>query len=247
MIPIGTVESLWRYPVSSVTGEKLESCEIRPDGLPGDRRFGLVERATGAPARPEQDKRWHPALDIASRIADDGETQLRIGEGPWLPVMAPDLASRLEAHFGFEVELRPYENRNPPPGYSGAWAVNRYEPNALHLLTTASQARLQRLHPSGNPDERRFRPNIVVSMAEVDGEFPEAGWIGRTVVVADLSMIVERPTRRCGFTLIPQNGLPEDSNILRHLVRSNGHNMGVYCLPSNRASIALGDKVWLSD
>jgi uncharacterized protein YcbX len=28
---------IWRYPVKSMAGERLESAELLPDGVPGDR------------------------------------------------------------------------------------------------------------------------------------------------------------------------------------------------------------------
>jgi uncharacterized protein YcbX len=245
MIRVGTVAALWRYPVSSAAGERLDACTIGPRGVVGDRRFGLVDMATGAPARPEQDVRWHRALAVDAMLDAGGETLVRVPGSDWLPALSAELEPLLKAHFGFACAIRPYENRTPPEAYTGRWAVNRYEPNALHLLTTASQARLRRLHPGGDLDARRFRPNVLVAMDEVEGAFPEAGWIGRRIRIGDLELAVERQTRRCGFTIIPQEGLAQDADILRHLVRSNGHNMGVYCLPQATATVRLGDAVSL--
>lgn len=41
MPPLGTVESLWRYPVKSLAGERLQETEIARDGIPGDRERAL--------------------------------------------------------------------------------------------------------------------------------------------------------------------------------------------------------------
>jgi uncharacterized protein len=38
---------LWRYPVKSLRGEKLESARVEEDGLAGDRRWGIRDLGTG--------------------------------------------------------------------------------------------------------------------------------------------------------------------------------------------------------
>ena len=54
---IGQVAKLWRYPVSSLAGESLSAMRVSADGAKGDRLFGIVEKATGAIARPDQSRR----------------------------------------------------------------------------------------------------------------------------------------------------------------------------------------------
>jgi uncharacterized protein YcbX len=38
---IGTVQQIWRYPVKSMAGEKLQECEVGSLGLPGDRGWAI--------------------------------------------------------------------------------------------------------------------------------------------------------------------------------------------------------------
>ena len=246
MQAIGKVIEIWRYPVSSITGEQLASAESFERGLIGDRNFGLVEVETGIPARPEQDARWHRALDLKARSSADGLAEIQFPGGPWQSVITPGLSDELTRFFGFPVDLRPYENRNLLPGHPGPWAVGRYEPSALHLLTTASLDRLKALHPEGNTDRRRFRPNLLLEMPEIEGEFPETTWMDRKLVVGSVRMTVSRPTRRCGFTVIAQNGVPEDPQILRNIVRQNSRNLGVYCSFEQHGSFSVGDTVYFA-
>lgn len=37
------VAELWRYPVKSLAGERLESVDVREDGFPGDRAYRVVD------------------------------------------------------------------------------------------------------------------------------------------------------------------------------------------------------------
>ena len=46
-VQVGSVVALWRYPVKSMMGEELNSCEVTDRGLLGDRRFAVVDRSTG--------------------------------------------------------------------------------------------------------------------------------------------------------------------------------------------------------
>src|SRR5688500_12546883 len=45
---IGTVAEVWRYPVKSLPGERLERrVAVGPRGVEGDRRRAVVDEATG--------------------------------------------------------------------------------------------------------------------------------------------------------------------------------------------------------
>ncbi|MFA6156484.1 MOSC domain-containing protein, partial [Mesorhizobium sp.] len=143
--------------------------------------------------------------------------------------------------LGFEASIRPYRRENAPQEYSGPFTAERYARAPIRLLTAASMARLKALHPQGVPDPRRFRPNIVVDMAAIVGSFPETEWIGRKLAIGDLLLTISDPCRRCGFTIIAQDGFDNDPGILRNLVRYNAHNFGVYCTVDRPARVAIGD------
>ena len=40
------VLELWRYPVKSLLGERLDSVRVTPDGFEGDRRFAIYDLET---------------------------------------------------------------------------------------------------------------------------------------------------------------------------------------------------------
>jgi uncharacterized protein len=37
LIQVGTIRALWRYPVKGMAGEKLGTCTLGEQGIPGDR------------------------------------------------------------------------------------------------------------------------------------------------------------------------------------------------------------------
>jgi uncharacterized protein YcbX len=238
---LGSVSELWRYPASSLAGERLGAIGVRHETVEGDRLFGLVDAADGEIARPDRGPKWHRVPLIRTRLTDGRRLDIALPGEDWQP--APDPASdrAISAFLGFEASIRPYHRDHAPLGYSGPLTAARYAKAPIHLLTAASMARLKALHPRGVPDPRRFRPNIVVDMEPVEGSFPETEWIGRKLAIGDLVLTVTEPCRRCGFTIIAQDGFDEDPDILRNLVRHNAHNFGVYCTVDRPSAVKLGD------
>jgi uncharacterized protein YcbX len=241
---LGAVTALWRYPVSSLAGEALDSIAVGRNGLDGDRRFGLVDVGTDEIARPDTGERWAKAPRIRARL--NGSLEIAIPGGDFL--FAPDARSdsAVSSYLGFDAAIRPYD-RDIVPDYTGPLTGSRYLEAPIHLLTTASLARLKALHPAGNPDPRRFRPNILVDMPAVEGSFPETEWIGRRIAVGEIELTISEPCRRCGFTILEQDGIANDPEILRQLVRNNRRNIGVYCTVDRPGIVSAGDAMRLLD
>lgn len=92
----------------------------------------------------------------------------------------------------------------------------------LHLLTTATLARLAVLHPTGRIEPRRFRPNVLVETPTGVAGFLENDWIGRDVVVGEATRLhAIDPCPRCVVTTLAQDGLPKDPGVLRTLARNS--------------------------
>ena len=235
---LGEVRALWRYPASSLAGERLDEIAVAVGGVIGDRRFGVIEVATGESGRPDGDRKWHRLPLIRTRLTGAGLEVAIPGDG-WLAAPGDLVDEALSAFMGLAVSLRPF-SREAAPGYAGPLTASRYSVTPIHLLTTASLARLKQLHPEGAADARRFRPNILVDMPALDGRFPETEWIGRKLSIGEVELTISEPCRRCGFTIIAQDGFGEDPEILRQLVRNNQRNIGVYCTVDRPGSIALG-------
>ena len=64
MDPVGRIAEIWRYPVSSVGGERMLFTGVTAIGLAGDRQFALIDVETGRPAAPEFEVRWRKALAL---------------------------------------------------------------------------------------------------------------------------------------------------------------------------------------
>jgi len=73
---LGSVVSLWRYPVKSMLGEELEAVSVGTNGLAGDRAYALIDAASGKVVSAKNPKKW-PDL-FAFRAATSGT----LAEGP---------------------------------------------------------------------------------------------------------------------------------------------------------------------
>lgn len=244
MAEIGQVKELWRYPASSLGGEMLPALDFGYGGADGDRLYGLIDAADGEIARPDRLPKWHKVPRIRARLDEARRLQVMTPQGEWLAAPGADSQRAVSDYLGFAAAILPFEGETPD-GYTGPHTRARYQKAPVHLLTTASLARLKALHPDGIHDRRRFRPSILVDMPEVEGSFPETEWIGRRLSIGDLELTIVEPCRRCGFTIISQEDIPADPGILRTLVRHNAHNIGVYCRVEKPARLRTGDAMRL--
>ncbi len=245
MAGVGHVKELWRYPASSLGGEVLRTMAVGTNGADGDRLFGLIDAASGEIARPDTVARWQKVPRILARLRSDRSLEVSVpGTDAWWPAPAKETDAAISAYLGFDTAIRPFA-RTFARGYTGAFTKARYDKAPIHLLTTASLARLQALHPTGNIDTRRFRPSVLVDIPEVEGSFPETEWMGRRIAIGSVELTIVEPCRRCGFTIIAQEGLDHDPNILRTLVRHNRHNFGVYCRVDHTGDIGIDDTMRL--
>lgn len=240
---VGHICELWRYPISSVGGEQVEQLETSQTGIPGDRQFALFDCASGHAAAPEKDPRWRPALLLKSRLTAEDVPRLGFPDGQWLAVDDAALPGLLSGYFGFAVGIGATGQAVSPLTGALPGVANRYEPSAIHVITTASLNTLAGLVQVESVASRRFRPTIVLDSGIAAG-FLENEWIGGTLQIGEAQIRIVEATKRCGMTLIAQPGLDEEPEILRQILRHNKRNLGVYGVIDRPGVIAVGDPVY---
>ncbi len=241
------IHSLWRYPVKSMAGEKLDEAEITSRGLLGDRAYALVDgRNKVGTARklrgildchprfispPRPDHPWPPALmitlpdgrTVSSAQADCSAILSAFFEHSLTLLSSPPEGLALEFAAGTLAGKHAATTEFPiaagaPPGTFVDYAT-------LHILTTSTIAQLSKEYPQGNFDIRRFRPNIVVETTEPG--FCENRWLERTMALGcDVRLRITMPCPRCVIPTLPQSGLPQDPGILRTAVQHNRYDLG---------------------
>ncbi|MEO6626508.1 MAG: MOSC domain-containing protein [Burkholderiaceae bacterium] len=233
----GRIASLWRYPVSSMAGERLASAWVDATGVPGDRAWGVFNAATGEIADPSKSK-WCQAMPQAwSRIGESGLIEVSTDAVSWGdPAQAP-FKQHISELLGFDAEVRPYaasDTQGLQPSYKRS---------PIHLLTSAALRALQSALPNSVLDERRFRPNLLVELPDSAVRIPEYDWIGRDIHIGGAVLRGVRPCGRCSFTTLQQAGLPLDLNVLRTLALQFDRHFGIYCDVVQPGAIAPGDAV----
>lgn len=267
---LGSVVSLWRYPVKSMMGEELNACELTESGLLGDRAYALVDASTGKVASAKNPRKWPNLFDCrASFVAPPRPAEkippvrITLPDGRILTSSQSDANQLLSTVIGRAVTL---EMRAPAkPSLEEYWpdiegldhremvtdeampAGTFFDCAVVHLLTTVTLNRLRELYPQGRFEVRRFRPNIVVELASGERNFVENEWISRTLVLGDaIRLSITGPCPRCVMTTLPQGDLPKDPGILRTAAQHNKAHVGVYASVVRGGTVRRGDAVRLA-
>jgi MOSC domain-containing protein len=276
---LGSVQSLWRYPVKSMLGEELESTDVTERGLQGDRTFAIVDESSNKVASAKNPREWGSLLSFKTTLVGGEkapEVQITLRDGAVISSWQTYADQKLSAALGKKVKLAAIPPKAPKfeeywPNVEGLLRREKVtnEPLAvgaprgtffdlapLHLLTTATLARLRELHPQGQFEVARFRPNIVVEPASSEKCFAENGWVGRLLGIGEevrLSILI--PCPRCVMTTLAQGDLPADVEVLLTVAKNNrvmiaalGAKMpsvGVYATVVRGGTVRRGDPVHL--
>lgn len=264
---IGSVVSLWQYPVKSMMGEELNSGAITERGVLGDRAYALVDPANGKVASAKNPRKWGKLFDFRASyveppVLDQEFPPVRITcpDGAVISSDAPDLDDMLSGVFGRKATLERSAPETPTleeywPDIEGLARRRTVTDEAMpsgtffdlaviHVLTTATIDRLRELYPQGRFEVRRFRPNIVIEPTEGQEGFVENDWEGRALLIGDeVRLNVTGPCPRCVMTTLPQGDLPKDSGILRTAAQHNSVNVGMYTGVLHGGTVRRGDAV----
>ncbi len=124
----------------------------------------------------------------------------------------------------------------------------------MSVLTSSTLARLSELQPTTRFDVRRFRMNVILKTDRPG--FVENDWVGHALALGDgaqLSVALLDP--RCVMTTLAQDDLPQDTDVLRTLVRHNRVQLGelgqfpcagVYAVVAAPGTVRTGDRVMLN-
>lgn len=205
------VAELWRYPVKSLRGERLERALIERDGIRGDRKLrvegdrGLITART----RPG-------LLRIAATIGAAGEPELD-GED-WRSEHARHAVARAAPG----ARLVPTD---------GAPTGLRFDLAPVLVLTTSLVAEL-------GVDARRLRANVLIDGAE--GR-EEADWVGARLRVGSAVLIVSSRCERCVVTTFDPDTIEQDPSVLERINSHFDRFLGLNCDVAVAGSVARGD------
>jgi uncharacterized protein YcbX len=266
---LGTVVSLWRYPVKSMMGEELNASEVTERGMLCDRAYAIIDSSDGKAASAKNPRKWPRLFDFRATYI---EAPRAAAKAPPVRIALPDgttvtssesdldriLSNALDRYVTLSTTRnRPVEVEEYWPDMEGLdhrdtvtdFTVPEetfFDAAVIHLLTTSTIDRLRELYPEGRFEVRRFRPNIVVQLVSGEKKFAEDAWIKRTIAIGDeVRLSVIKACQRCVMTTLPQGDLPRDAGILRTAAQYNHANVGIYASVARGGTIRRGDSVRL--
>jgi uncharacterized protein YcbX len=272
-----SVSTLWRYPVKSMQGEELNASEVTALGVLGDRAFALVDEESGQVVSAKNPKKWPDFFAFrAAYVAPPGSGSLpavwiSLPTGKVVRSDQPDVDTELSAALSRPVNLRSAAPESAIleqfwPEYEGeanevsqeavagdAPAGSFFDYATLHLMTSSSIDQLLACYPQGRFEVRRFRPNLVIDTAGLDG-FVENDWVGKTLRIGEsVRLQITDPCPRCVMPTLAQGDLPKDTGIFsKGIAQNRVHvpfagkalpSIGVYARVVSTGSIRRGDAV----
>jgi uncharacterized protein YcbX len=209
------VAELWRYPVKSLRGERLESVAVGLDGFEGDRLVHARERS----GRVVTARHRPGLLGLNGTLGPDGEPL--IDSEPWTSVAS---LARVRAVTSPDVELIRFH---------GADHGQRYDVLPLTVLTDG-------MAQAVGVDHRRFRPNILIGGVE---ELAETGWPGSYLRIGGVLIGIRKRRSRCVMTTFDPDTLDQDPSVLKRVVSSFAGTVALDCWVEAPGRIAVGDVV----
>jgi uncharacterized protein len=260
---VGTVESLWRYPVKSMSGEAMTEAFMGFSGLYGDRcyafknsaarkgfpylnanvqqqmllyqpKFRYAERAAKPPNLTEA-MSIAPGVTAANAEPNDLMLDVVTPSGTVVAIDDPALIEMLGEGLRGENHLTLVRSDR---------ALTDCRPVSLISLQTVRQVEAEL---GFTVDKRRFRANVYLDLAADDG-FAEDELVGRRLRIGSSAviMVLERDPRCKMISLDPDTG-EHNPKVFRKVVRAHGNFAGVYCAVLVEGILTKSDSIELLD
>ena len=230
------VVQLWRYPVKSMLGERLERVDVDHRGMAGDRHWGVLDVATGTVLTG---RRCPDLLFARARCAGPHEVEIERADGTRLrddTALSSWLRRDVRLVEAEEGVRSTYENVVDFEHEATSEWVAWQGPEGTFHDSTRTRVSILSAETIGAWDVRRFRPNVLVDAGEL-------GLLGTTVIVGSVRLDVVKQIDRCVVVTRPQPELDRDLDVLRTVHRRFGSNLGVGALVAAAGTVAVGDRV----
>lgn len=209
------ISEIWRYPIKSMRGERLQTTPILPTGIVSDRQIVCISEAR----RKVVTARTHPGLLALQGSAVNSITT--VNGFPWDSPEAANLASEAAGERVFLHDL--------------GTDTQRFDVLPLLVATDGALAKF-------GFDTRRFRPNIVI--AGVPGDI-ERTWPGSRLQLGNVLIRAAQLRMRCVMTTYDPDTLDQDLSVLRRIVKENDGSLALDCAVLQPGQLNTGDTVTL--
>jgi MOSC domain-containing protein len=238
-VEIGRVEAIFRYPVKSMAGEKLDAADLGWHGLEGDRRFAF-RRVNDQSGFPWLTASKLPELLLFAPCRFDNSfpqnlpTHIRTPDGEELPVWSDALAAEVGRRHGAAVQMMHLRG-------------GIFDDASVSVITSDTVGEIARL-AERTADVRRFRPNIVARLLR-PGPFQEGDWLGSELSFGEgddaAAISVNSHDIRCSVIGLDPDSARPAPEMLKAVVRVNENKAGIYAAVVRSGRIAIGQTIFL--
>lgn len=238
-IEVGQVEALYRYPVKSMAGQRLDEARLGWHGVEGDRRlaFRRIDDRSGFP--------WLSASKLPDlllfaphRCENDGPgdipTHVRTPDGQDLPVFGESLAAEISRRHGAPVQMMQLRH-------------GIFDDANLSVIASETVREIGRLAGHA-PEVRRFRPNVVLRLLR-PVPFQEDEWVGGVLSFGEgetaPAMAVTMRDLRCSMLNLDPDSASSTPEVMKAVVQANQNHAGVYGAVTRMGRLAVGQTVYL--
>lgn len=239
LLEIGNIEAIFRYPVKSMRGERMETANLGWHGIVGDRRLALrrVDNRSGMP--------WLTASKLPDLLLftpqgrqdpPDGElpTHIRTPDGLELPVFGEELAAEIERRYGAPVQMMQLRH-------------GIFDEASISVIASDTVRAIGRL-AGRKVDVRQFRPNIVVRLLRPN-PFEEDAWVGGVLSFGEgddaPAVAVTMRDERCSMLNLDPDSAASAPEVMKAVVRANQNNAGIYGVVTRVGRLAVGQTIFL--
>jgi uncharacterized protein len=237
-IKVGEVEALFRYPVKSMGGERLDFADLGWHGLEGDRRLAF-RRPDDRSGFPWLTASKLPELILFSpqrsgpAVGGSLPTHVRTPEGQDLAVFGQELAAEVGRRHGSPVEMMHLSR-------------GIFDEASISVITSTTVAEIGRL-AGERADVRRFRPNILISSLK-SVPFEEDDWVGGVLSFGEsdesAAIGITNRDERCSMVNLDPDSARPAADVLKTIVRVRDNWAGVYGTVTRRGRLAVGQPLF---
>jgi uncharacterized protein YcbX len=240
-IELGHISALFRYPVKSMAGERLDSAKLGWHGIEGDRRLAF-RRLSERGAFPWLSASRLPELllyEPIGRQESAGEplpTHIRTPDGKEYSITDEALVKEIATRHRANLELMQMKH-----GVFDEGLVS-----AITLGTIQGIAR----EAGHDLDIRRFRPNLVLDTHDA-GPFEEDQWVGKVLEFGTdgtgPAISITLRDERCVMMNFDPDTAEANAEVMKTVIRMNDNHAGVYATVVRTGELRVGQVVGLRE
>lgn len=267
-----SIAELWRYPVKSMGGERVESLELRVSAVVGDRRWAVRNTETGKIASAKRPRPYGQLLEWSASIHADGRVIVTAPEGRKFAAGSGELDAALTEALGEPVQVVEVEEGREET-YGSEWPeipgtvlsdveidlpvavltekTSFVDASAVHIIVNQSMTHLASLLDGVKLGVRRFRPNIVLDAHDDTGsvEFADLAWKDLDIKIGDTGLRIADATPRCVMTTLAQPGYDQAKSVLQVLASTarKEFDFGAFACFGTNAEVTAAGTIHIGD